>query len=262
MVDWGDGSYEYTAKALLAATEETLRVAGIRPGTRVLDLGCGTGNAALAAARRGGEVTAVDPAARLVEITRSRAAAEGLRLACAQGDSLAIPAEDSSFEVLLSVFALIFAPDAELSVSEIFRVLRPGGRLAMTSWLPTGAIAEAGRILRGAVAPAAPPAASTPPAPAWGDPAFVHRIFESRGAQVAIEEAKLEFTAASPEAWFDEQEEHHPVWRFVHRALAGQPLAWAAVRERSVEVLRARNEDPSAFRATSGYLVITATKPA
>jgi SAM-dependent methyltransferase len=258
MVDWGDGSYEYTAKALLAATEETLRVAGITPGTRVLDLGCGTGNAALGAARLGAEVTAIDPAERLVSVARARADAEQLRVSCLRGSAEAIPAADAAFDVVLSVFAVIFSPDAEQAAAEMIRVTRPGGRIVVTSWVPTGGIAEAGGILRAAMTPSPPPAPARP-APAWGDPAFARALFGSRGAQVEVEEAEIPFSATSPEAWFDDQETHHPVWRFVHRALVGQPGAWNDLRARSLERLRAWNEAPGAFRVTSRYLVITAS---
>ena len=148
MIDWGDGSYEHTAATLVAASERVADRAAIRAGTRVLDLGSGTGNAALAAARRGGSVVAVEPAQRLLDVARDRAAAENLALTCLRGDASAIPASDGAFDVVLSVFAVIFAPDAEQAASEMVRVLRPGGRIVMTSWTNEGAVAEAGRIVR------------------------------------------------------------------------------------------------------------------
>lgn len=261
MIDWSDGSYERTAATLDSASERVAERAGIRAGIRVLDLGAGTGNAALAAARRGGSVVAVEPADRLLEIARARATAEKLALTCLRGDASAIPAGDGAFDVVLSVFAVIFAPDAEQAASEMVRVVRPGGHIVMTSWTSEGGIAEAGRLVREAMAELNP-GAPTPSrgAPAWGDPAFVHRLFEERGARVTIEESSLPFTAASPEAWFDEQKERHPVWRFVHRALADRPDTLKDLRARSVERLQAWNESADAFRVTSKYLVIDAER--
>ncbi len=256
MFDWGDGNYERTAATLEAAAARAVEIAQIRAGARVLDLGCGTGNAALAAARRGAEVTAVDPSQRLVAATRARAAAEGLSVTCLEGDAAAIPVEASSSDVLLSVFAVIFAPDAELAASEMLRVVRPGGRIVLTTWTSEGGIAEAGRIVRQAMADLAPRAGAVP---AWGERAFVEQLFGAR-AQVTITEAALSFTAPSAEAWFDEQHRHHPVWRSVSRALADRAGAWETIRARSVERLDAHNRSASAFEVVSRYLVIDAVK--
>jgi SAM-dependent methyltransferase len=258
MIDWSDGDYEKTALTLEPVTARVMEVALPRPGERVLDIGCGTGNAALAAARLGAEVTAVDPAARLLQVARERAEREGLTLAWAQGEAGAIPAEDARFDLAVSVFAAIFAPDAERVASELLRVVRPGGRVVMTSWISEGGIAEAGRLLWSAMAPLAPPSPTPPPSPPrWGEQDFVEQLFGARGARVTVSEESIAFTAASPAAWFAEQERHHPAWRSIHRALAARPGAWDELRDRSVERLAAWNEDPTAFLTRSRYLLIT-----
>lgn len=260
-MDWGDGEYERTAATLVAASTKAIDTAKVGRGTRVLDLGAGTGNAALEAARRGAEVLAVEPAARLLEVCRERAAREGLSIATKVGDAGDIPADDASFDVLVSVFAVIFAPDAARAADEMLRVVRPGGRVLVTSWTPRGPISQAGKILRDAMNVLDPSQASRP-GPAWGDPAFVRDLFEKRGARVSIEEATLVFEAASPEAWFDEQVQHHPGWRFFHEALKPLPAEWERVRSRSLEALHAGNEDASRMRVTSYYLVIEAVRGA
>jgi SAM-dependent methyltransferase len=258
MIDWSDGDYERTALTLEPAAARVIEAARPQPGERVIDVGCGTGNAALAAARLGAEVTALDPATRLLRVTRERADREGLTLACTQGEAESIPADDASFDVALSVFAAIFAPDAERVASELLRVVRPGGRIVITSWVNEGGIAEAGRLLWGAMAPLAPPSPTPSRAPPrWGELDFIEQIFGARGARVTVSEERIAFTAASPRAWFTEQERHHPVWRFVHEALAALPGAWDDLRERSVERLAAWNEDPAAFLTRSRYLLIT-----
>lgn len=108
----------------------------------------------------------------------------------------------------------------------------------MTSWSSRGPISQAGKILRDAMT-ALDPSAATRAAPAWGDPSFVSDLFGRRGARVTIEEATLPFDAPSPEAWFEEQERHHAVWRFVHDALRSSPDEWARVRRASIDAVRA-----------------------
>jgi SAM-dependent methyltransferase len=259
MLDWGDGTYELTAETLVRAAARAVQAAAITPAERVLDLGCGTGNAALEAARAGARVLAVDPAERLLEVARARAAAAGLSIEFAKGDASAIPAADAGVDALLSVFAVIFAPDAEQAAKEMLRVLAPGGRIVLTSWVPQGGIAEAGKILREAMAETEPNAPARA-APRWGDEAYVRELLEPRGAAVRIERDTLAFEAESAEAWFAQQEQHHPAWLFVRSALGDRSAAWTAVRERSIECLRAHSETSDRLRLTSEYLVVEATK--
>lgn len=269
MTDWGDGAYELTAQALAPATDQVIAVAGIGPRDDVLDVGCGTGNAALAAAAHGARVTGVDPAPRLVEVARGRAAEAGVDLAFDVGEAAALPYAVGAFDAVLSVFGVIFAPDARAAIADLVRVTRPGGRIVVTSWRPTGGIADAGRIVREELAAAegapAGPAPGAPPAGpvAWGDPAFAREAFGAHGATVHVSEHGLSFTHVSPEAWFAEQESQHPVWRGARARFEelGAADRWAAVRARTVAALAAANEDPGAFRATSRYLVIRADVP-
>jgi SAM-dependent methyltransferase len=108
--DWGVGHYEHTAAQLLPAARLVVETAAPAGGERVVDIGCGTGNAALLAAQRGATVTGVDPAARLLEVARARAAAERLDATFVVGDAATVPVGDSEADVVLSVFGVIFAP--------------------------------------------------------------------------------------------------------------------------------------------------------
>ncbi len=260
-MDWSDGDYELTAKALEPVAERVVKGLELRGGMRVLDLGCGTGNASLAAARAGAEVTAVEPAWRLREVAAARAAAEGLeqQLSVLMGEAASIPAPDGTFDVAVSIFALIFAPNAESGARELLRVTRPGGRIAFTCWIPRGPIAEAGLVLRKAAAPPAPEGPAPNPA-AWGDPDWVTGLFTRLGAaKVAHEETALLFESPSPEAWFEEQEQHHPIWRGMRRMLDAQ--TWEGVRVKTLEALRAGNEaSDGTFRSMSPYLIYTVTR--
>jgi ubiquinone/menaquinone biosynthesis C-methylase UbiE len=250
-LDWSDGDYELTARALAPAAEVVLDSAQILPGERVLDVACGTGNAAVAAALRGARATGVDPAEGLIDIARSRATASGTDASFIVGDALALPVADGNFDAVVSVFGVIFAPDADRAAAELVRAARSGGRVVLSSWLPTGPIAAVGRSLFAALP--SPPAAP----PRWGDADWARDLLSGHGARtVEVAEHRLAFTAASPQAWLIEQEEHHPVWRWIRGQVATE--RWAELHEEGVEVLTDANEDPAAFLTTSRYLVVTA----
>ena len=244
-LDWGEGDYALTAEALLPAAEVLVDAAGVAAGDDVLDVACGTGNVSLVAARRGARVVGVDAAARLVEDAAARV--PGGRFLSGQAESL--PVGDGAFDVALSAFGVIFSPDPDRAASELLRAVRPGGRVAITTWAPEGAIFRAGALLAGEVFPPR----ENPPR--WGEPAWVTDLFERNGAaDVEVRDAHLPFTAESPGAWFAEQEEHHPVWRWGRRQLGEERRE--RLRASSVAVLAEGNEDPAAFRTTSRYLVV------
>lgn len=258
MLDWSDGDYALTAEALAPATERVLDVAGVDAGQRVLDVACGTGNAALAASRRGARATGVDPAIGLLQIARGRAEKEGLDVEFLGGDADALPVPEGSFDACVSVFGVIFAPDPSVAITEMLRAVRPGGCVALSSWLRGGAVDSAAGILRAALTEAGPAPGDAEP-PAWQDPAWISGLLERCGGRdVALVEDALRFDAVSPEAWFAEQEEHHPVWRYGRTHLADE--VWADVRRRSLDVLHEQNEDPEAFAATSRYVVARALR--
>jgi SAM-dependent methyltransferase len=250
-LDWGDGDYSRTAVELAPAAEVLLDAVGPGPGTTLLDVACGTGNAALAAARRGAAATGVDSSERLVGLARERAAAEGIDARFAVGDAARLPSPDAAFDRTVSVFGVIFAPAAP-ALAEMARVTRPGGRVALTSWTTGGAITAASRILREAVGP-------PPGAPArWDDPAWVaDRLAEAGLVDIDVTVAALAIAAPSPEAWLAEAEAHHPTWRAGRRALGE---GWARVHAAMLAALREGNEDAAGFRTTSRYLVVTASR--
>jgi SAM-dependent methyltransferase len=165
--DWGVGRYESTAEQLLPAARAVVHSAAIRPGEHVLDLGCGTGNAALLAAEHAGQVTAVDPAPRLLEVARARAASEGRKVAFLPGEAASLPAGDASVDVILSVFSVIFAPNPGAAAAEMSRVLAPGGRIVLSAWIPAGAMFEMTSAAAGAVRQAV--GAPAPEPFAWHD---------------------------------------------------------------------------------------------
>lgn len=253
MSDWGRGNYERTAGELQPAAERAIAALAPQAGERVLDVACGTGNAALLAAAHGAQIAGLDAAERLVEVARQRAAEQGAGGEWVVGDATALPFDADAFDAAISVFGVIFAPDAAAAASELTRVVRPGGRVVVTGWIPGGPVFEAGKLLRDAVAEVV--ADTGRPPVAWGDPEVVAGLFA--GHEVTCTEETISFPGPSPEAvaaaFFDE----HPVW------LAGcdhlTPERVARLREETVAALRAANEDPSAFLGTSRYLLTRVT---
>ena len=196
-VDWSVGRYERTAAALAPAAAVLVAAAGLRPGERVVDVGCGTGNVALLAAAAGTRVVAVDPAPRLLDVTREEARRRGLDVTCERGVASSLPVPDGSCDCLLSGFGVIFSPDAEATAGEVARVLAGGGRLLLTAWLPGGALGAlamtAERLVRAATG-------APPPSPgfAWHDPTSLGELFAPHDMATSVDGPhELVFSAGS-----------------------------------------------------------------
>jgi SAM-dependent methyltransferase len=252
MIDWGLGEYEVTAAELEPVAQHVVALASLEAGERVLDLATGTGNAALLAAQTGAVVTGIDAAARLIDVARGRAASAGLEATFVVGDVMALPFEDGAFDVALSVFGLVFAPDAGQAFGEMLRVLPADGRALVAVWVPAGPIdAMVGTFGRAMAAVTG----SAPKRFAWHDADAVGDLAARHGAHITVHDGTLSITGGSPEAYFEANERRHPM------SVAGRPLlehagTYAEVRERALAVLREGNEDPDAFRVSSPYRVI------
>lgn len=258
-IDWGTGSYERVAPQLLPAAHAAIAAADPQPGQRVVDVGCGTGNAALLAAQRPGvRVTGVDPARRLLDLARAKAVEQGHDVTFVSGDAANMPLPDGCADVVLSVFAVIFAPDAAASAAELARITAPDGKIVLTAWLPEGAGVEAMRVIIGEVGRIT--GQTSPGMPfQWHERDQVQELFGTYGFDVAVHQHELAFTAESPEDYWDLSYADHPL------VLSVQPLlvehgVMDEVRNRVIEVFRAANEDPAAFRLTWRYVVISAQR--
>ncbi len=166
---WMAGDFGVVAKTISSGAEAFLAGLKLVPGSRVLDVACGTGNLAIPAARAGANVTGVDIATNLLVQARERAAAEGLTITFDEGDAEQLPYADASFDTVMSMFGAMFAPRPEVVASELARVLKPGGRLAMANWNPAS---FSGQMFRVSIKHVAPPPGIAPPV-LWGDEATV-----------------------------------------------------------------------------------------
>jgi SAM-dependent methyltransferase len=257
-LDWGIGNYERTAAQLEPAARVMVDRAAPSPGERVVDVGCGTGNAALLAAARGASVTGVDPAARLLQVARERAATQKVEANFVSGDAAAIPLADGEADLVMSVFGVIFSPDPAAAAAEMARVTAPGGRILLSAWIPGGPISAMGRIAREAVSEALGTPPGPPPFP-WHEQDALGALFAPHGLEVSLVEHQISFTGASPAAYLDGEMADHPM-ALAGRAVLERHGQSESVRRRMLEVLEDGNEDPDAFRTTSRYVIVTAAR--
>ncbi|HTJ30073.1 MAG TPA: methyltransferase domain-containing protein [Acidobacteriaceae bacterium] len=166
---WMAGDFGKIAKSMTGPAEAFVGRLGIGPGMRVLDVACGTGNTAIPEARAGAEVVGVDIATNLLEQARERAAEEGLAIEFIEGDAEGIPFKAETFDAVVTMFGAMFAPRYKLVASEMARVLKPGGLLAMGNWNPGSFSGAMFKVSSRFVAPH--PALAAPVL--WGDEATV-----------------------------------------------------------------------------------------
>ena len=252
-MEWGAGRYERIAEQLLPAAEVVVEQASLEEGEHVVDVGCGTGNAALLAAERGAVVTGVDPAQRLLDVGAATAAERGLEIAFALGEAADMPLEEDSVDVVLSVFGVTFAPDPAAAAAEIDRVTAPTGRVLLAAWVPEGPVSQAVRLARQTMAEILDQPPASPPFP-WHERESLSGLFEPHGFSVSLTEHSLAFVAPSVDEFMRIEGENHPL------AIAARPVLEGArraeeVREGMRRIYAEANEDPAAFRITSRYVV-------
>lgn len=191
---WATGDFSYVAARIVFAAEVLAENADLQAGWRVLDVATGSGNGAIAAARRGCEVTGLDYVPALLERGRVRADAEHLDVAFVEGDAEALPFPDGSFDAVMSIFGAMFAPDHPKTAHELARVCRAGGCIALASWTPKGFIGELFRLV-GSYVPSPPGV----PAPSkWGDESYLAALFGDsvRSRRSAVRQAVFRVRSA------------------------------------------------------------------
>lgn len=221
---WMAGDFGQLARFLAPEAEEFVARLAIKPGAYVLDVGCGTGNLAIPAARAGAIVTGADIAPNLLEQARARAAAEGLKIQFDEGDAEALPYADASFDVIVSMFGAMFAPRPDQAAAELTRVSRADGRIVMANWTPAGFI---GQMFKATAAHVAPP--NIPSSLLWGDEETVRKRLRDGVAELRITRRilKFDFPMQVPE-----------VVEFYRVYYGPTQRAFAALDEKGQEALR------------------------
>jgi SAM-dependent methyltransferase len=190
-ISWAAGDYPTVAKRQLwPVGERIVRRLGVRSGEDILDVACGTGNAALRAAAEGARTVGVDLTPELLEVARKLASEARVNVEWREGDAESLPLESETFDVVLSVFGCMFAPRHHVVAREIVRVLRRGGRFGICAWTPEGTVGKFFRAMGGYMPPP-PPEFATPPL-AWGTEEHVRRLFSGTGVELEFARETVE----------------------------------------------------------------------
>jgi len=186
---WTSGDYATLATDIIwPLGPVVVDAAGIRPGDRVLDIAAGNGNVAIPAALRGASVVASDLTPRLLARGQRLAVEAGAELEWRPADAEDLPFADDSFDVSVSCVGIMFAPHHRASADELLRVTRPGGRVSVLSWTPSGFI---GRLFSTLAPFNAPLPEGASPAPLWGDEEHVRGLLDGRAFDVRAERGML-----------------------------------------------------------------------
>ena len=194
---WAAGDYAIVGTTLQIVGERLCEAVDLAAGESVLDVAAGNGNATLAAARRFAEVTSTDYVTDLLARGSERAAAERLSITFQPADAEALPFSDGSFDVALSTFGVMFAPNQALAAREMTRVVRKGGRIGLASWTPDGFI---GQLFKTIGRHVPPPAGLMSPA-LWGTQARLAELFP--GHHIHVTREHFNFRYRSPRHWLD-----------------------------------------------------------
>jgi ubiquinone/menaquinone biosynthesis C-methylase UbiE len=192
---WSSGDYAVVGTTLQIVGEELCEALDLRSGQKVLDVAAGNGNVTLAAARRWCDVVSTDYVPSLLERGRLRAEAEGLSVEFKEADAEALGFADASFDVVVSTFGVMFAPDHDKAAAELVRVCKSGGKIGLANWTPEGFIGQLFKVL-GKYLP--PPAGARSP-PQWGTQARIAEMFGAAAASIKAESRMFSFRYRSPE---------------------------------------------------------------
>lgn len=252
---WAAGDWDGFSRTVTPVGALVLERIGLEPGMRLLDVGTGTGgNLAIPAAQRGAEVVGADVTPELFEHARRRAAQAGVDVSWVEADAQDLPFADASFDRVTSTFGAMFAPDHRRAAAELTRVCRPGGRIAMTTWVNDGFVGEMFK-LTGSYMPPPPPGVEPPPL--WGIEAHVSEVFSAAGVSAALARETVEIDFPSVEDAVRHYAEDFGPFVMARRVLEPQNR-WEAFLGEFGDLIRRFNSvaDGSA-RIQSAYFIIT-----
>jgi SAM-dependent methyltransferase len=255
---WGLGDYAAMAQVLMPAAKVLLDAVDIKPGERVVDLACGTGNAAILAAKRGAKVMGVDLEPALLKIAADRAVESKVVIEWVQADARSAPLPACSVDVVLSVFGVMYVPDQQQTAHALARLCRPGGIIGLAAWAPNSFLTAMGRVLASYLPP---PAGAYPPA-RWGDVASLSDLFAAEGIH-SVQSARRSL----PLSFDDVQEARDFLISTAGHVLAEQPRLleegkWNDLLADLSALVRQSNRSPGLGVVVNlDYLVSIAQKP-
>ena len=252
---WASGDYAVVGTMLQIVGEQLAEAVDLLAGERVLDVAAGNGNATLAAARRFADVASTDYVPTLLDKGAARAQAEGLRNVQFQvADVEALPYGDASFDLVLSTFGVMFAPNHAKSAQEMLRVVRPGGRIGLANWTPDSFI---GRLFK-TIGKHVPPPAGVPSPALWGSETHLRTLF-GNAVELRCEKKHFHFRFRSPAHWVQVFREFYGP---THKAFGALPSEGQQALERDILALIAEfnRAAPHSMVVPSEYLEVVATK--
>jgi SAM-dependent methyltransferase len=254
---WGVGEYSLIAERLEPAAQAVVDLTDVRDSDRVLDAACGTGNAALLAARRGATVVGLDFEARLLDIARTRARTANLEVEWVEADIQSAPFEPAAFSVIVSAFGVMYAPDHDAAAAALARCCARGARLALAAWTPGSFMPAMGAALAPYLPPAPPGGA---PPSSWGDEADVIVLLESHGMSTTTVTTKSLWLSLPdrPEALdFLIRTAGHVVSEQSRLQREGR---WQQLRDDLTQLVAARDEGSDSVALRCDYLVVVAER--
>ncbi|MBB5083628.1 class I SAM-dependent methyltransferase [Nonomuraea endophytica] len=240
---WSGGDYTSVAGTTTIASELLVERLDVRPGERVLDAACGSGNATIACARRFADVTGLDFSATMLKDAGRRLAAERVSAELIEADIENIPLPDSGFDVVVSAFGAMFAPDQKRTAAELLRVCRPGGRIGLACWTAVGSLGGLFDIMSRYI----PPTPGTPQPTAWGDPSQLRELFGDGIDELGATRREFVFRYRSPQHWLEHFKTNFGPTSMVFSVLP--PRQSAALERDLIDMWRSWN------RASDGTLV-------
>jgi SAM-dependent methyltransferase len=251
---WNSGDYAVIGATLQIVGESLCEAVDLSAGWRVLDVAAGNGNASLAAARRGCDVTATDYVEDLLVRAAARAAADGLPLKTKVADAENLPCADGAWDAVLSTFGVMFTPNPERAASELLRVCRPGGKIGLANWTPEGFVGQMFKIVGAHV----PPPPGVPSPLAWGTEKRLEALLGG-GADVAVTRRHFQFRFRSAADYFETFKTYYGPLVKAWGALdvAGQQ----SLRDQLVALAEDHNRNTNgALTVPSEYLEVVATR--
>jgi SAM-dependent methyltransferase len=239
---WAAGDYATLSDHIRDVGEHLVERAGVEAGARVLDVACGAGNAAIAAAKAGAEVTGLDLVPELLEAGRGKAAEAGVEIAWVEGDAEALPSADDAFDYVFSTFGHMFAPRHRQTADEMTRVCASGGTIGICCWTPEGTVGEVFRETGRYMPP--PPDYAAPPI-LWGTEAHVRDMFGDAD-EIVFERRSARVRWDSTDAFADYFMDRFGPMVTARRSLGEE--RFAELRAETIEIWERRNE------ATDGSL--------